>query len=290
MDKDNATPVSVLGLGLMGAALARAFLNAGHPTTVWNRSAGKADALAAEGAVRAATVAEAIDASDLIIVCVLDYPVVRALLEPVAGGLDGKTVVNLTSGTPDQARRMSTWAIEQGADYLDGGIMAIPQMIAQPEALILYSGSRRAYTDHESVLGVLATGRYVGTDAGRAALFDLAMLTAMYGQIAGYLQGVALVDAEGVTAAEITPLIVSWLNAMAATLPHDAEQIDRREYTTDVSSLDLNKAGLATLVQAYEDQGLPTDVLKPIQSLIERRVAAGHGTDSLAGLIELLRK
>ena len=37
------TPVTVIGLGLMGQALAGAFLRAGHPTTVWNRSAAKAD-------------------------------------------------------------------------------------------------------------------------------------------------------------------------------------------------------------------------------------------------------
>ncbi|WP_262986041.1 NAD(P)-binding domain-containing protein, partial [Streptomyces sp. CBMA123] len=52
------TPVAVLGLGLMGTALADAFLSAGHPTTVWNRTAARADGPAARGAHRAATPAE----------------------------------------------------------------------------------------------------------------------------------------------------------------------------------------------------------------------------------------
>jgi 3-hydroxyisobutyrate dehydrogenase-like beta-hydroxyacid dehydrogenase len=47
--------VTVLGLGEMGSALAGAFLGGGLPTTVWNRSPGKADALVAKGAVGAAS-------------------------------------------------------------------------------------------------------------------------------------------------------------------------------------------------------------------------------------------
>jgi 3-hydroxyisobutyrate dehydrogenase-like beta-hydroxyacid dehydrogenase len=44
------TPVTVIGLGLMGRALATAFLRAGHPTTVWNRTPAKAEQLVAQGA------------------------------------------------------------------------------------------------------------------------------------------------------------------------------------------------------------------------------------------------
>lgn len=60
---DEPAPVTVIGLGLMGSALAGAFLANGNPTTVWNRSAEKADSLAAQGARRAATVADAVMAS-----------------------------------------------------------------------------------------------------------------------------------------------------------------------------------------------------------------------------------
>lgn len=49
----NRTPVTVLGLGAMGNALTTALLRAGHSATVWNRTAGKADRLVAQGATRA---------------------------------------------------------------------------------------------------------------------------------------------------------------------------------------------------------------------------------------------
>ena len=76
-------PVTVLGLGLMGRALAEAFLRAGHPTTVWNRTPGQADQLVARGAVRAGTPREAVEASRLVVVCVSTYDVARDLLAPL---------------------------------------------------------------------------------------------------------------------------------------------------------------------------------------------------------------
>jgi 3-hydroxyisobutyrate dehydrogenase-like beta-hydroxyacid dehydrogenase len=72
MPNPRHTPVTVLGLGSMGQALARAFSAAGHPVTVWNRTPGKAEPLMAEGATLAPDAAGAVAASPLTIVCLLD--------------------------------------------------------------------------------------------------------------------------------------------------------------------------------------------------------------------------
>src|ERR1700754_1265589 len=63
--KNTDKAVTVLGLGAMGSALARAFIAAGHPTTVWNRAPEKAAALVAAGAARADTAATAVAARPL---------------------------------------------------------------------------------------------------------------------------------------------------------------------------------------------------------------------------------
>jgi len=80
------TRVTVIGAGMLGSALARAFMAAGHATTVWNRSAGKADDLIANGAIRATTIGEAIAASPLIVICVSDYDAVRDGRDPRGHG------------------------------------------------------------------------------------------------------------------------------------------------------------------------------------------------------------
>lgn len=93
-------PVTVLGLGPMGQALAGALLDNGHPTTGWNRSADKAAALVARGAVLAPTIAEAAAASPLSIASVLNYDVVDAVLDAAGEAIKGRAVVSLTSDSP----------------------------------------------------------------------------------------------------------------------------------------------------------------------------------------------
>ncbi|MGS2644092.1 NAD(P)-binding domain-containing protein [Streptosporangium sp. G12] len=135
MTHDHPTPVTVLGLGPMGRALAGAFLANGHPTTVWNRTAARAEDLVARGAIRADTVADAVAASPLTIACVIDYDAVRAIVDPAADALKGRTLVNLTADTPERARLMAAWAAELGVDYLDGAIMTPTPTIGGPAAL-----------------------------------------------------------------------------------------------------------------------------------------------------------
>ncbi|NUW34985.1 NAD(P)-dependent oxidoreductase [Nonomuraea sp. SMC257] len=280
--------IAVLGLGLMGTALAETLLAAGHRVTVWNRSAAKADALVAKGATRAATAAEAVAAAPLAIVCVLDYAAVHEVLE--GADLAGRTVLNLTNGRPAEAREAGDRVSGRGGDYLDGGIMAVPQMIGHPGALILYSGSRAAFDRHEATLKPLAESRHLGEDPGLAPLYDLAMLTGMYGQIAGFLEAAALIASEGRPVREFTEtLLVPWMHAMAALKPRWAEDIEQGHYATEVSNLEVNRVGMLNLSTAFEEQGVKLDLLLPMKEILERRVARGHGAEGLSSLIEELR-
>ncbi|MEV0230354.1 NAD(P)-binding domain-containing protein [Nonomuraea sp. NPDC050786] len=279
--------ISVLGLGLMGSALAASLIEAGHRVTVWNRTAAKADPLVARGATRAATAAEAVEASPLVIVCLLDYPSVLEVLKDVP--LEGRVIANLTTGRPAEARETAEWVAGRGGEYLDGGIMAVPQMIATPGALILYSGSQPAFDRYEQAFAAMAAPRYVGADPGMAPLLDLAMLTGMYGQIAGYLEAAALVRAAKYPLTDFTTdLLVPWLNAMAAQQPHWAEAIEAGDHRTEVSNLEVNRAGMENLVRAFQEQGVKLDLLLPMKTVIDRRVARGLAHEGLSGLVEEL--
>ncbi len=283
--------VTVVGLGAMGTALAEAFLASGHPTTVWNRSAGKAEPLIAKGAVLAKTPAEAITANRLVIVCLLDYRSVYDVLGANVDPLSGRVLVNLTNGTPTQARELATWAVERGADYLDGGIMAVPPMIATPDAFVLYSGSRRAFDTYRPVLDRLGESHYLGDDPGMAALHDLALLSGMYGMFMGVLHAFALVGTEGVEATRFAPMLSRWLDAMGEFVSGAAEQIDKGDYTIGVvSNLAMQATAYVNLLQGAENQGLSPELLAPLGSLLDRRFAEGHGHEDITGVIELLKK
>jgi 6-phosphogluconate dehydrogenase (decarboxylating) len=182
---ENKPPVSVLGLGMMGTALAAAFLKAGHPVTVWNRSPAKTGPLVAQGALPAKAAAEAVADSPLVVFCLLTNDNVEELFATLPEAVAGKTLVNLTNGTPAQDRDLAAWAAKHGVHYIDGGIMAVPQMIAGPHAYVLYSGDEQAYETHRPTLPALGGTKWTGTDPGLAALQDLALLTGMYGMFMG---------------------------------------------------------------------------------------------------------
>ncbi|MEE1785703.1 NAD(P)-binding domain-containing protein [Streptomyces sp. SP17BM10] len=286
------TPVTLLGLGAMGTALARAWLAAGHPLTVWNRTPARAGALAAEGAVVAATAAEAVAANRLVVVCLLDDASVE---EALAGaGLAGKDVVNLVTGTPAQARARAGWAQARGARYLDGGIMAVPPMIGVPAAgpYVFYSGSTALFEEHAEVLAVPAGTRYVGADPGHAALHDVALLSAMYGMFAGVAHAFALVGKEAAVApGDLAPLLTGWLTAMTGSIAKMAEQLESGDYAKDVvSNLAMQVAGRRTLLGTAEEQGVSDELLAPYFRLMERRLAIGGGEEDLAGVVDLLRR
>jgi len=285
MTNSETSTVTVLGLGAMGSALAGALIAAGHRTTIWNRSAAKADPLVEQGAVRASTVAEAVEASPLTIACVLDAAAVHELLDEAGDALSGRALVNLTSGTPEHARALA----DRVADYVDGGIMAVPPMIGGPEALVLYSGSGAAFAAHEPVLESLGAARYLGEDPGLAALYDFALLSGMYGMFGGALHAYALVGTERVPATDFNALLMPWLEAMKGTLPHVAEQVDSGDYRSD-SPLGMQATGVASLIEASRAQGITPDLILPMKRLMDEAVAAGHGDSDIAALVGVMRE
>jgi 3-hydroxyisobutyrate dehydrogenase-like beta-hydroxyacid dehydrogenase len=280
------TPVTVLGLGAMGLAIADTFRRGGHATTVWNRTPGKADGLVAKGAALAPSAADAVAASPVVVVVLLDHASVKATLDPLADALAGRLVVNLTTTTPEQARESAAWAAGHGIEYLDGAIMAIPPMIGLPVASLLYSGSSAAFETHRALLELLGGAQYFGADAGRASLYDLALLSAMYSMFAGFAHAAAMVATEGVPAADFVHHAGSWISAMTTALPGHAEFFDKGEYADETQSLNFNKLALDSIVETSRDQGVAVDVPAAVQTLIDRQVAAGHGAESFARIFE----
>ncbi|MFB6845311.1 NAD(P)-dependent oxidoreductase [Streptomyces sp. NPDC056373] len=283
------TPLTLLGTGAMGTALARTWLAAGHEVTVWNRTAARAEALAAEGAAVAASAAEAVAANRLVIACLLDDASVGEALE--GADLAGRDLVNLTTGTPAQGRTRAAWARARGARFLDGGIMAVPPMVGQPESggYVFYSGSPELFEEHRDTLAVPAGTRYAGADPGFAALHDVALLSAMSGMFAGVAHAFALIRPEDIAPKDLAPLLVDWLTAMAPAAHAGAERLQSGDYTGGVvSNLAMQVAGNATLLRTAVEQRVSPELLTPYMRLMERRVAQGHGDEDGTGVVELL--
>ena len=285
------SPVTVIGLGLMGQALAGAFLKNGHPTTVWNRSAEKAEGLVAQGATLAASAGNAVSASPLVVVCVSNYEAVHELLDPLGEVLAGRVLVNLTSGTSEQARETAEWAAQRDITYLDGAIMAIPLVIGTANAFLLYSGPQSAYDMHESTLKSLGAGTtYLGADHGLSSLYDVALLGIMWGVLNSFLHGAALLETAKVEARTFAPFANKWIEAVTGFVSAYAGQIDDGKYPALDAAINTHLATMEYLIHESESTGVSAELPRFVKALTDRAVAKGYGDDSYAAMIEQFRK
>ena len=272
----------------MGRALTTALIDGGHATTVWNRSPGKTRPLVARGGIAAGSLAAAVSASPLTVACLLDHASVHEVLDPIASSLHGKALINLTTTTPREARELADWAAHHRIDYLDGGIMAVPDMIGGPGSAIFYSGSAAVFEEHRALLDRWGEGSYFGPDAGLASLYDMAILTGMYVMFAGFMHGAAMVAPEGVSATDFAARATPFLAAMTGAFARFASIIDAADYAGE-GQQSLEFSDLSKFVTATIEQGVSAEVLQPVHDMIRRQIAAGHGKEGFARIFEELR-
>jgi 3-hydroxyisobutyrate dehydrogenase-like beta-hydroxyacid dehydrogenase len=282
--------VTVIGTGMLGSAVADALLAAGHPTTVWNRSANKTNGLAANGARRATTLDDAVAASPLVLVCLSTYEVLGELLEPLQDGLSGRVLVNLSSGTPKQARDMASWAAKRGAEYLDAAAMSGTRLIGQPEALFLFSGAPKAFASNELTLRALGNATDLGADPGLASLYDTALFGLAWSTLAGFYHGLALVGAEAVDPTEFASVATSHLPFLGWLAADHARQIEAGHYPGADGTVEVHAAAMDHLIETSRAHSIDSTVPELLRALLERAITADHGDSGIASVMEVLRQ
>jgi 3-hydroxyisobutyrate dehydrogenase-like beta-hydroxyacid dehydrogenase len=288
--QENAAPVTVIGLGPMGQAMVRTFLAAGHPTTVWNRTPSRADALVEAGAARAASPADAVAASELVVLSLTDYQAMYDILGGAGHALAGRVVANLSSDSPERTREAATWLAERGAQLLAGGVMVPAPMVGEEGAYIFYSGPRAVFDAHEPTLRVLGRPDYRGADPALAQLFYQALLAVFLTTLASELQAAALVGSAGVSAKELAPYVKDTIGLAAEFAEETARDVDARSYPGDLSTTTMMGATAAHIVAASADAGLDTLLPEAVKSLYDRAIAAGHGSDNWTSLYEVVTR
>ncbi|MEV0700787.1 NAD(P)-binding domain-containing protein [Saccharopolyspora sp. NPDC050389] len=286
-------PVTVVGLGPMGLALAEALLDRGHPTTVWNRTPEKADGLVEKGAHRAETVLEAVSASTVAIICLKDYETMYGVFDSAADALPGRVLVNLCSGTPSEAVAAVGWANGSGAEYLDGAIMVPPQLVGHPESVFLYSGSEEVFGEHRATLASMGDARFLGTDPSLAVLHNTALLGLMYATINGFLHATALVGSANVSAVEFADLAINWFMpavVVNSTLVEQASDLDRGNYPGDLGTMEMNLNALEHIARTCAEQGVHADLPRQMATIAERPIAEGYGDKNYLAVFEIFKK
>lgn len=288
-ERNDRPAITVIGMGNMGSAVARTYLERGYRTTVWNRTADKAEAMADSGALVASTAAKAVTASPVTILSLLDNSAVEDVLDSIGDAAAGRTLVSLTSGSPAQARANASWAVEHRAAYVDGKIMGDPPDVGTARASLAFSGDRDVFETVRTELDELGAVTYHGTDAGHAAVEFNTQVAMGYEFLVGFLHTLSLVEKEGMDPEAFTERLASSLDGYAGLLKMMAGAIKSGTYGPDLGSLDVQAALMDDLIGHREAAGVETVRMREVKSLMDRRIAQGHGDQGFSSMYELLR-
>lgn len=224
-----------------------------------------------------------------------DYAASVEILSPpaVAKALGGKVFVQLTTGTPRQARELATWAAARQVLYLDGAIMATPHFIGQPECTILYSGDSGLFEAHKLLLEQLGGNAvYVGADMGHASTLDAAVLIVFWGSLFGSWHAAALCEAESFPLEVLGSTLRSIMPVFEDSLKDSVEHIAQRRFASDetsMASLEICHASAKLIHEMSREHGVHLGLTQALTAVFERATNAGLAADDVAAAYRVMR-
>jgi 3-hydroxyisobutyrate dehydrogenase-like beta-hydroxyacid dehydrogenase len=281
------TAITTIGLGLMGTALARAIQRAGHDLTVWNRSPARMQPFIDDGVAAASDVASAITASPVILICIDNYAVTKRMLEPneISPLLAGRTVVQLSTGTPLEAVESADWMTAHNVAYLDGAILAGPNGIGTDDAQILLSGDQSAEERAGALLQCLGgTVRYLGANVRAASALDVAWLTTHYGRFIAIAHAASLCKSEGAGLDDFISLFPD-----DPDIRHSATVIRDERFQECTATLQVWGAALEQIRKQGVDARINTEIPDFFASFFKKAVAADYGEENVMSLFKVLQ-
>ena len=273
--------IAFLGTGLLGSGMVESMLRRGVAVTVWNRTASKALALAAHGAVVATTPEQAVADADEIHMIVSDDAAVDEVLERIAAHVGpAATVIDHTTASPAGTRTRLQRAAARGHRLLHAPVFMGPAMARESKGVMMVSGPASIFESVQPSLAAMAADLwYLGEREDLAAalkIFGNSMLFAMTGGIADIL---AMAKSLGVSPSDAIS-VFSRFNA-AGALSARAQKIAHGDFTASFE-LTMARKDMRLMLEAAGNEPLVT--LPAIAKRMDEAIASGHGKDDLGAI------
>ncbi|MFJ7768330.1 NAD(P)-dependent oxidoreductase [Streptomyces sp. NPDC097107] len=277
--------VSVLGTGIMGAAMARNLARTGHTVRAWNRSRDKAEPLAADGAHVAGSPEEAVRGADVVLTMLYDGPAALDVMRQAAPGLrPGTAWVQSTTAGVDAVADLAAFAREHGLVFFDAPVLGTRQPAEAGQLLVLAAGPADTRDVVAPVLDAVGSRTvWTGEDGAAGSATRLKLVANSWVLAATNAAGevLALAKALGVDpdgffdAIAGGPLDMGYLRAKTAMIRDGALTPPQFAVTTAAKDARL-------IVEAGEANGVRLDVAAAGAQRLARAAAQGHGDEDMA--------
>jgi len=286
--RDPRPAVGLIGLGNMGTAVAERLLGADYRLVVFNRTAQKADGLAAQGAEVAETPAELLEQTDVVVTSLANDDALEAVAAQVLpAARPGTVLVDLSTVSPAVSARVAALADEAAVDYLRAPVSGNPTVVRAGNLSFMVSGPRETLDRVEPVLLAIGpTIHYVG-EAEQARIVKLAINLMIAGLAQLISEALVLGEAAGVS--RQTLLEVMGSSAVGAPfVKYKTEPLLRDDYSATFTTALMEK-DIDLVLDAAEEAGLELPVASEMKTLLRAAIDAGYADDDFMALYLHLR-
>ncbi len=283
--------IGFIGLGAMGAAMARNLLAKGETVLVWNRSRAIVDALAAEGATPAATVDEVFGADIVLSMLAHDAAMREVLIDSGALARARKGVLHVNHATISTAFAAELAALhaELGLGYVAAPVFGRPPVAQAGGLNVLAAGAPEAVASALPTLETLAAKVWpLGEDPVRANALKLAGNFMIVSAIEAMGEAVALGEAYGVEAPDLLEMLSSTLFA-APIYKIYGGMIAERRYSPPGFGAALGLKDVRLVLDAAEAKGLSMPLADLAEASLEMLLGGEDKDLDLAALAEVAR-
>lgn len=284
MAADAGPVVALLGTGIMGAAMGRNVARRGMPLRVWNRTRERAEPLAADGAVVAASPAEAVADADVVVTMLDDGDTVRAVMADAAPALRrGAVWAQMSTVGVAAVAPLAELAAAHGVVFVDAPVQGTKQPAEQGTLVILAAGPQPARDALAPVFDAIGQRTvWVGEDGAAGGGSRLKMVTVSFSLAVTTAVAEALALAEGLG---VDPRL---FGEVVGGGPMDSPYVQVKsraiiagDYTPSFATRHAAKdTGL--IVEAATAAGVKVDGAAASHARFQRAVAQGHGDEDMA--------
>jgi 3-hydroxyisobutyrate dehydrogenase-like beta-hydroxyacid dehydrogenase len=286
-----AMRIAVIGLGTMGAPMARHLLDAGHELVVHNRTREREAPLAKLGAARAAGPAQAAAGADAVLICVSDTPDLEQVVEGPGGVAEGLAagglVVDCSTVSPTASAALAARLAERGIGFVDAPVSGGSEG-AERGTLTIFCGGAEADVERARPL-LEAFGSRI-THLGPAGAGQLAkavnqvMIAGTYASVG---EGIALAQAAGLP----LPALVEALSSGAAAswvLTNRAQNMIDDRYPLGFK-VALHRKDLGIAVDEAQAHGLALELTRAVAEQEDALTAAGYADEDVSALARVAK-
>ncbi len=266
-------PVCVVGLGLMGTAIAGRLLDAGCDVRVWNRSPARADPLLARGAC---WTDDPLGECHLVVVSLYDGAAVRAVMAPwLARSAPGRVVVDTSTVDPATTESLAGTARARGLAWLDAPISGSSVQTARGEATVLIGGPAEDVAALGALWEILGGHWHHVGPTGSASRMKLVTNLVLGLNRAALAEGLVLADVLGIDAQAALDVLRD-SPAASRQMETKGPKMVAGDFSVQ-ARLGQHLKDVDLILEAAADAGVTLTLATAHRALLEAAVAAGLG-------------